>query len=61
VNKKGETETTIVAAQDQAVSTSYFKNKNLKEGTYIGKCRLCNQHEETIGYLTSESSILTNN
>jgi hypothetical protein len=25
-NIKGETENTIVAAQDQAISTSYFKN-----------------------------------
>ena len=30
---KGETESTIVAAQDQAVSTNYFKNKILKEET----------------------------
>jgi hypothetical protein len=29
---KGETESTRVAAQDQAISTSYFKNKILKEG-----------------------------
>jgi hypothetical protein len=28
---KGETESTIVAAQDQAVSTNYFKRKILKE------------------------------
>jgi len=27
---KGETESTIVAAQDQAISTNYFKNKILK-------------------------------
>ena len=27
---KGETESTIVAAQDQAVSTNYFKNKILR-------------------------------
>jgi len=26
-----ETESTIVAAQDQAISTNYFKNKILKE------------------------------
>jgi hypothetical protein len=30
-NIKGETESTIVAAQDQAISTNYFKNKILKE------------------------------
>jgi hypothetical protein len=29
---KGESESTIVAAQDQAISTNYFKNKILKEG-----------------------------
>jgi hypothetical protein len=28
---KGETESTIVAAQDQTISTNYFKNKILKE------------------------------
>ena len=27
----GDTESTIVAAQDQAISTNYFKNKILKE------------------------------
>jgi len=30
---KTETESTIVAAQDQAISTNYFKNKILKEET----------------------------
>jgi hypothetical protein len=44
-NIKGETESTIVAAQDQAVSTNYFKNKILKEEV-DSKCRLCRQHEE---------------
>jgi len=28
---KGETESTTVAAQDQAISTNYFKNKILME------------------------------
>ena len=28
---KGETEGTIVTAQDQAINTNYFKNKILKE------------------------------
>jgi len=37
---KGETKSTIVAAQDQAISTIYFKNKILKEETE-SKCRLC--------------------
>jgi len=37
---KGETESIMVAAQDQAINTNYFKNKNLKEETE-SKCRLC--------------------
>ena len=28
---KGETESTIVATQDQAISTNYFKNKILRK------------------------------
>jgi len=41
---KEETENTTVAAQNQAISTNYFKNKSLKEET-DSKCRLCKQHE----------------
>jgi len=37
---KGETESTIVAAQDKAISTNYFKNKILKK-EIESKCRLC--------------------
>ena len=37
----GETESIIVAAQDQAISTNYFKNRILKE-EIDSKCRLCN-------------------
>jgi len=37
---KGETERTIVVAQDKAISKNYFKNKILKEGKE-SKCRLC--------------------
>ena len=48
----GETESTTVATQDQAISTNYFKNKILKE-KIESKCRLCKQHEETIDHLTS--------
>jgi len=56
---KGETESTIVAAQDQAVSTNHLK-KNLKE-EFESKCRLCKQHEETIDRLTSGCPILAKN
>ena len=57
---KGETGSTIVAAQGQAISTNYFKNKILKDETE-SKCRLCKQHEETIDYLTSWCPILSKN
>ena len=57
---KGETESTIVAAQDQAISTNYFKNKILK-GEIESKCQLCKQHEETIDHLTSGCPILAKN
>ena len=57
---KGETESTIVAAQDQAISTNYFKNKILKR-EIESKCRFCKQHEETIDHLTSGCPILAKN
>ena len=51
---------TIVVAQDQAISTNYFKNKILKEETE-SKFRLCKLHEETIDHSTSECPILVKN
>ena len=57
---KGETESTIVAAQDQAISTNYFKSKILKE-EIESKCRLWKQHEEAIEHLTSGCPILVKN
>jgi hypothetical protein len=55
-----ETGNTIVAAQDQAISTNYFKNKILKEKV-DSKCRLCKQLEETIEHPTSGCPILAKN
>jgi hypothetical protein len=49
-----------ITAQDQAISTDYFKNKILKEEIEI-KCRLCKQHEDSIDHLTSGCSILAKN
>ena len=57
---KVETESTIMATQDQTISTNYFKKKILKVETE-SKCRLCKQHEETIGHLTSGCPILAKN
>jgi hypothetical protein len=58
-NIKGETESTIVAAQDQAISTNYFKRKILKEE--IDRFRLCKEYEETTDHLTSGCPILAMN
>jgi hypothetical protein len=57
---KGETESRIVAAHDQAVSTSNFKRKILKEEIEC-ICRLCKKYEESIDHLTSGCPILANN
>ena len=57
---KGETESKIVADQDQTISTNVFKNKILKE-EIESKCKLCKQHEETIDHLTSGCPILAKN
>jgi hypothetical protein len=54
---KGETKGPMMAAQDQTISTNYFKNKILKE-EIESKCWSCKQHEETIDHLTSKWSIL---
>jgi hypothetical protein len=54
---KEDTESTIVAAEDQAISTNYFKRKILKE-EIESRCRLCKEYEETIDHLTSGCPIL---
>jgi hypothetical protein len=57
---KGETESTTVADQDQAISTNYFKRKILKE-EIESRYRLCKEYEETIDHLTSGCPILAKN
>jgi len=57
---KAETESTILAAQEQAVSTHYSKNKILKKEIDC-KFLLCKQHEETIDQLNSGCPILAKN
>jgi hypothetical protein len=49
-----------VAAQDQAISTNYFKRNILKE-EIESRCRLCKEYEETTDHLTSGFPILANN
>jgi len=57
---KGETESIIVAAQCQAISTNYFKYESLKE-EMESKCRSYKQHEKTTGHLNSRCPILVMN
>jgi len=54
---KAETESEIVAAQDQALQTKYYATKILNAET-DSKCRLCQQFDETIDNIISAFSIL---
>jgi len=47
---KAETESEIVAAQDQALKTKYYATKILNTET-DRKCRLCQQFDETIDHV----------
>jgi hypothetical protein len=55
---KAETESEIVAAQDQALQTKYHARKILQMETY-SKCRLCQQSDETTDHVTSPCPIPT--
>jgi len=44
---KAETESEVVAAQDQALNTNYYGTKILNT-EMNSKCRLCQQFDETI-------------
>ena len=54
---KAETESGIVAAQDQALQTNYFSTKILDTET-DNKCRLCQQFNETTDHIISACPIL---
>jgi len=54
---KDETESEIVAAQDQALQTKYYATKILNTET-DSKCRLCQQFEEKIDHIISSCPIL---
>jgi len=49
---KAETESEIVAAQDQAIQAKYYPTKILNTET-DSKCRLCQQFDETIDRIIS--------
>jgi hypothetical protein len=44
---KRETESTVVTAEDQELSTNCFKKTIMKEESE-SKCRLCKEYKETI-------------
>jgi len=54
---KAETESEIVAAQDQALQTKYYATKILSAET-DSKCRLCQQFDETRDHIISAFPIL---
>jgi len=54
---KAETESEIVATQDQALQTKYYATKILNRET-DSKCRLRQQFEETIDHIISACPIL---
>jgi len=54
---KTETESEIVAAQDQALQTKYYATKILNTET-DSKCGLCRQFDETIDHIISACPIL---
>jgi hypothetical protein len=54
---EAETESEIVAAQDQALNTKYYTTKTLHTET-DSKCRLCQKHDETIAHIISACPVL---
>jgi hypothetical protein len=54
---KAETESEIVAAQDQALQTKYYATKILNTET-DSKCRLCKRFDETTEHIISACPIL---
>jgi hypothetical protein len=54
---KAETESEMVAAQDQALNTKCYATKILHTET-DRKCRLCQQHDETIDHIISACPVL---
>ena len=54
---KAQTESEIVAAQDQALQTKYYATKILNTET-DNKCRVCQQYDEIIDHIISAWPIL---
>lgn len=54
---KGETESLIVAAQDQALNTRY-RQKRIHGTRIDGRCRLCHEFDETIDHVVAGCPVL---
>ena len=57
IELKAETESEIVAAQDQALQMKYYATKIFSTET-DSKCRLCQKFDETIDHIISACTIL---
>ena len=57
---KRETESLIIAAQDQALRTDHRKAK-IEKSTNVSMCRLCKEKEETVSHIVSECSKIAQN
>ena len=56
-NLKRETESLLIAAQDNAIRTNHIKAR-IDKTQQNSKCRLCGDRDETINHIISECSIL---
>ena len=56
-NLKRETESLIIAAQDNAIRTNYVKAK-IDRTQQNSKCRMCGERDETVNHIISECSKL---
>ena len=56
-NFKRETESLLIAAQDNAISTNHIKAR-IDKTQQNSKCRLCGDRDETINHIISECSKL---
>jgi len=57
---KGETESEIIAVQNQALQTKCHETKLFQTET-DSKCRICKQFDETVEHIISASPIMAKN
>ena len=57
---KKETEGFIMAAQDQALRTNWYRH-NIEKENVSPTCRMCEQRDETIAHIISECPQLAQN